>query len=121
MRREETREEQILPYYLHHPELRVKTLEDYFNHHAQEDRERDTNMITSEDLLDLHLSELKDYKESGQPGFYSRRTVKLLGKVESGILWALRVASEQMDHYGGGFAFAHWSEKLKKAQDERKK
>jgi hypothetical protein len=78
----------MLRYYLSHPQFGIKTSEDYLKYFSEEDRERDAHMITSADLLDLYTSELTDFKKSGEPGFYMRRTEQLIDKVADGFIWA---------------------------------
>lgn len=116
-----------VPYFLSinlaNPDLGTQTLEDYFAYHAKEDAERDKNMITSADLLNLHLSELNDYLQSGIGGFHSRKTDTLLHKVTTGLLWILDIQGqrERVDNPHGGFGFLYWHDKLKQAKDDREK
>lgn len=55
----------------------------------QEDQLRDQNMVTSADLLDLHLSELKDFKTFKQRGVLSERTEQLVKEVTAGLIWGI--------------------------------
>lgn len=79
----------FLAYYHSHPALGVFTLDDYFAYHAFDDTEMDKHLITSADLLDLHLSELKDFKEFGQGGLYSWRTDRVIDRVVDGLVWGI--------------------------------
>lgn len=54
-----------------------------------EDIQRDRNMITSADILDLHLAELRDFKTFNQPGILSKRTEELTHKVAQGLAWGI--------------------------------
>lgn len=56
--------------------------------HVDEDRERDLNMVTSADVLDLYTSELRDSEIFG-PGNHSERTQELARRVASGLAWAI--------------------------------
>lgn len=89
----------------------------------EEDKLADAGMIDSADLLDLHLSELKDFKESGQPGFYSHKTEELIDRVLAGLVWAInkRVENSTWDFAVGMKQFIDGEfPKLKNYQDKMK-
>lgn len=58
--------------------------------HYEEDLERDKNMITTYDILNLFLSEKKDFETFKQPGVNSPRTEKLALNVTWGLMYGLR-------------------------------
>lgn len=66
------------------------SLKDFYGASADEqyDTLRDSNMITSADVLDLHLSELKDSETYG-PRILSERTLGLAIRVAMGFVWTI--------------------------------
>lgn len=109
-------ENHFLAYYHAHPDMGVVTLDDYFAYHAAEDAEMDSNMITSADLLDLHLSELRDFEEFGQGKFYSRRTERLLNRVIDGLIWGIDYEASRSKNPFQHIGLPSYKGKLLKAQ-----
>lgn len=70
---------------------------DRLDDYRDEDKERDGNMITSADILDLYLSELADYRRFKQAGVFSERTEELAKKVASGLAWGIE-ADKKYDY-----------------------
>jgi hypothetical protein len=107
----------FLSYYFANPQLGVSTLDDYYKYHTKTDQEKDDHMITSADLLDLHVSSLDDFLKTGIPGHHSRRTGALLKKVSNGLLWALDIEGrkERDENPRGGYGFLYWKAKLNDA------
>jgi hypothetical protein len=67
--------------------------------HKEEDELRDKNMVTSLDVLQLHLSELDDIKKFGQAGIHSARTEELALEVQWGIIFGVNM-NEQYSPLG---------------------
>jgi hypothetical protein len=79
------------------------SLKDWCGPSADEeyDTVRDRNMITSADVLDLHLSELRDSGTFG-PGIHSERTLGLATRVAMGFVWTIdnepEFAAQRSEH-----------------------